>query len=69
MRQIRDAVAAPWEIGIECHFRWNRASMERIVAALEPYDILFLEDVLPPSTPTRSNCWPAHAHPDHRLRS
>ncbi|MCB9114964.1 MAG: hypothetical protein H6639_08435 [Caldilineaceae bacterium] len=38
---------APWEIGIECHFRWNRASMERIVAALEPYDILFLEDVLP----------------------
>ena len=35
------------EIGIECHFRWNRASMERIARALEPYDILFLEDVLP----------------------
>ena len=34
------------EIGIECHFRWNRPSMERIVRALEPYDILFLEDPL-----------------------
>ena len=35
------------EIGIECHFRWNRASMERIARALEPYNILFLEDVMP----------------------
>jgi L-alanine-DL-glutamate epimerase-like enolase superfamily enzyme len=35
------------EIGIECHFRWNRASIERIARALEPYHILFLEDVLP----------------------
>jgi L-alanine-DL-glutamate epimerase-like enolase superfamily enzyme len=47
VRQIRDAVGNDMEIGIECHFRWNRASMERIVAALEPYNILFLEDVLP----------------------
>ncbi len=35
------------EIGIECHFRWNRASIERIARALEPYNILFLEDVMP----------------------
>ncbi|MBK8799226.1 MAG: mandelate racemase/muconate lactonizing enzyme family protein [Anaerolineales bacterium] len=47
VRQIRDAVGNAMEIGIECHFRWNRASMERIAAALEPYGILFLEDVLP----------------------
>jgi L-alanine-DL-glutamate epimerase-like enolase superfamily enzyme len=47
IRQIRDAVGKEMEIGIECHFRWNRASMERIIAALEPYDILFIEDVLP----------------------
>jgi L-alanine-DL-glutamate epimerase-like enolase superfamily enzyme len=39
------------EIGIECHFRWNRASMERIARALEPYGILFLEDVLPATYP------------------
>ncbi len=47
VRQIRDAVGNQMEIGIECHFRWNRASMERIARALEPYNILFLEDVLP----------------------
>ena len=47
VRQIRDTVGNAMEIGIECHFRWNRASAERIARALEPYDILFLEDVLP----------------------
>jgi L-alanine-DL-glutamate epimerase-like enolase superfamily enzyme len=47
IQQIRDAVGHQVEIGVEFHFRWNRASMERIVRALEPYDILFLEDVLP----------------------
>ncbi len=47
VRQIRDTVGLQMEIGIECHFRWNRASMERIARALEPYNILFLEDVMP----------------------
>lgn len=47
VRQIREAAGSEMEIGIECHFRWNRVSMERIARALEPYDILFLEDVLP----------------------
>jgi L-alanine-DL-glutamate epimerase-like enolase superfamily enzyme len=47
VRQIRDAVGNAMEIGIECHFRWNRASIERIARALEPYNILFMEDVLP----------------------
>lgn len=47
VKQIRDAVGNDMEIGIECHFRWNRASMDRIARALEPFDILFLEDVLP----------------------
>jgi L-alanine-DL-glutamate epimerase-like enolase superfamily enzyme len=47
VRQIRERVGDAMEIGIECHFRWNRVSMERIARALEPYNILFLEDVLP----------------------
>jgi galactonate dehydratase len=47
IRQIREAVGDAMEIGVECHFRWNRASMERIARALEPFNILFLEDVLP----------------------
>lgn len=47
IQQIRDAVGTEMEIGIECHFRWNRVSIERIARALEPYHILFMEDVLP----------------------
>lgn len=46
VRQIREAVGDAMEIGIECHFRWNRASIERIARALEPYNILFIEDVM-----------------------
>ena len=44
VRQIRDAVGEAMEIGIECQFRWKRASIERIARALEPYNILFIED-------------------------
>ncbi|MBN1876853.1 MAG: mandelate racemase/muconate lactonizing enzyme family protein [Anaerolineae bacterium] len=44
IQQIREAAGDEMEIGIEFHFRWNRACMERIVQALEPYNILFLED-------------------------
>jgi L-alanine-DL-glutamate epimerase-like enolase superfamily enzyme len=51
IRQIREAVGDDVEIGLEFHFRWNRASMERIARALEPYHILFLEDVIPPVYP------------------
>jgi galactonate dehydratase len=46
IRQIRDAVGMEMEIGVECHFRWNRASAERIARALEPYRIFFIEDPL-----------------------
>jgi galactonate dehydratase len=51
VRQIREAVGQAMEIGIECHFRWNRASIERIARALEPYNILFMEDVIPAVMP------------------
>ena len=51
IKQIRAAVGDTMDIGIECHFRWNRVSMERIARALEPYNILFLEDVMPPVYP------------------
>lgn len=51
IRQIREAVGDRMEIGIECHFRWNRASIERIARALEPYNILFMEDVMAATYP------------------
>lgn len=51
IRQVREAVGTEMEIGVEFHFRWNRASAERIARALEPYDILFLEDTQPAVNP------------------
>jgi galactonate dehydratase len=44
VRKIRQAVGTRMEIGIESHFRWNRFSIERIARALEPYQIMFIED-------------------------
>jgi L-alanine-DL-glutamate epimerase-like enolase superfamily enzyme len=44
IRQIRETVGDAMEIGLEFHFRWHRSAMERIVRALDPFDILFLED-------------------------
>ncbi len=44
VRQIRQAVGNRVEIGIESHFRWNRFSIERIARALEPYNVMFIED-------------------------
>lgn len=49
IRQIRNVVGDDIEIGIECHFRWSRASIERIARALEPYNILFIEDPMAPT--------------------
>ena len=46
IRQIRDAVGDAMEIGLEFHFRWRRSAMARIVRALEPFDILFIEDAI-----------------------
>lgn len=60
IRQIRDAVGKAMEIGIELHFRWNRASMERIVKALAPYDILFIEDAIHAVHPDEIKALSAH---------
>jgi len=46
IRQIRDAVGYQLEIGCEFHSIWNLPSAMRIAEALEPFDILFLEDLL-----------------------
>jgi galactonate dehydratase len=48
IRKIRDTVGHQLEIGCEFHSLWNLPSALRIVKALEPYDILFLEDILLP---------------------
>ncbi len=46
IKQVRDAVGNDLEIGCEFHSMWNLPSAMRIANALEPYDVLFLEDML-----------------------
>ncbi len=46
IRRIRDSVGFELEIGCEFHSMWNLPSAVRIARALEPYEILFLEDML-----------------------
>jgi len=46
IRTIRDAVGFDLDIGCEFHSYWNLPSAVRIAKSLEPYDVLFLEDML-----------------------
>jgi L-alanine-DL-glutamate epimerase-like enolase superfamily enzyme len=46
IKRIRDSVGYDLEIGCEFHSNWNLPSAVRIVHSLEPFDILFCEDML-----------------------
>lgn len=47
VRKIRDAVGEKMEIAMEFHGYWNLPSAVKIARALEPYGILWLEEMLP----------------------
>jgi galactonate dehydratase len=48
VEDIRRAVGDKMEIAIEGHARWNLPEAVKIARALEPYDILWLEEIIPP---------------------
>lgn len=48
VKQIRKAVGDRMEIAIEGHARWNLPVAIKIGRALEPYDVLWLEEIIPP---------------------
>jgi len=47
---IRDAVGSKMEILIEGHSRWDLNCALRIARALEPYDVLWMEDMIKPDS-------------------
>jgi L-alanine-DL-glutamate epimerase-like enolase superfamily enzyme len=51
VEDIRRAVGDRMEIAIEGHARWNLTEAAKIARALEPYDILWLEEMIPPDNP------------------
>jgi galactonate dehydratase len=48
VQDIRKAVGDQIEIAIEGHARWNLPEAVKIARALEPYDIMWLEEMIPP---------------------
>ncbi len=48
VEDIRRAVGDRMAIAIEGHARWDLPTATRIARALEPYDILWLEEIMPP---------------------
>src|SRR5208282_701781 len=47
---IREAVGPEVDVALDCHWRYNLNDAMRIAHALEPYNIAWLEDALPPES-------------------
>jgi len=45
---VDDAVGGAVEVAFDCHWDYTVDSAKRLARALEPYDLLWLEDVVPP---------------------
>ena len=52
VQEIRKAVGDRMQIAIEGHSRWDVNCALRIARALEPYDVLWMEDILQPESAT-----------------
>jgi galactonate dehydratase len=46
--EIRSATNGKMQVAIEGHARWNLPVAVRIAHALEPYDVMWLEEIMPP---------------------
>ncbi|MBL8117177.1 MAG: mandelate racemase/muconate lactonizing enzyme family protein [Anaerolineae bacterium] len=51
VEDIRRTVGDQMEIAIEGHARWNLTEAVKIARALEPYNIMWLEEIMPPDNP------------------
>jgi L-alanine-DL-glutamate epimerase-like enolase superfamily enzyme len=51
VESVRRAVGDQMSIAIEGHARWDLPTATRIARALEPYDIMWLEEIMPPDNP------------------
>jgi L-alanine-DL-glutamate epimerase-like enolase superfamily enzyme len=45
---VRDAVGYDVDLAFDCHWDYSFDSAKRLARALEPYDLMWLEDVVPP---------------------
>jgi len=47
---LREAVGSDVEIALDCHWRYNLNDALKIARALEPFNVAWLEDALPPES-------------------
>ena len=45
---VRDAVGGSIDLAFDCHWDYSVESAKRLAYALEPYDLMWLEDLIPP---------------------
>ena len=50
VREIRKAVGDRMQIAIEGHSRWDLNCAIKIARALEPYDVVWMEDIIQPDS-------------------
>ena len=48
---VTEAVGDAAEVAFDCHWDYSLDTAKRLAGALEPYDLLWLEDVVPPENP------------------
>ena len=48
IKRIRNSFGDEMEVGFEFHSRWNLPSAIRIAKSLEPYNVMYIEDILMP---------------------
>ena len=59
IREIRDKVGDAMDICVDCWGRFDFTSAKRIAKALEPYNIMYLEDAMLPNNAQAMPSWPA----------
>ncbi|MEO6187809.1 MAG: mandelate racemase/muconate lactonizing enzyme family protein [Ginsengibacter sp.] len=47
-KRIRDTAGMDMEIAVEFHARWNYPCAQRIIKALEPFQVMWIEDIMLP---------------------
>lgn len=48
VREVTDAVGDTADVAFDCHWSFSRGSAKRLLSALEPYDVWWIEDPVPP---------------------
>src|SRR5690606_8526340 len=48
----REAVGPDFDLAVDCHGRLSPASAIRLCQALEPFNLMFIEEPVPPEDPT-----------------